>query len=200
MTGPEQPSESVGRANGGRLVNGEQLPEHRMYRIRNADRAWGTNETIEFLVDAFDYMARRHGDAPRLPIHDLSDEDGGRLRGHRSHQSGRDADIALYQTNCRSSCSFRSVSPSRLDVENEWALISYWLEHDRVEYIFLDYRLQEVLYEYVEAQGASEAQLDEWFQYPHGRRSARGMIRHEPNHADHIHVRFACDSDDAECR
>ena len=201
VAGPEDRSESVGRANEGRLVNGEQLAPHRGFRMRDSDRAWGTNETITFMLEAFDHMRSVHPDAPRVRVHDLSYRRGGSMRGHHSHQSGRDADIGLYQNRCRGgTCPFREVRPSNLDVERQWALLRYWLRHNQVEYIFLDYDLQEPLYEYAQSQGATRAQLNEWFQYPHGSRSARGVIRHEPNHADHIHVRFGCAGDDDRCR
>ncbi len=201
IEGPEARSESVGRANGGRLVNAEQLPPHRGYRLRNANRSWGTNETVSYIIEAFDYMREEYPDAYRLRMHDLSYEDGGRMNGHHSHQSGRDADISLYQTRCSGGvCPFSDVRPSRLDVEKQWALIRYWIRNDQIEYVFLDYDLQEPLYEHVVSRGATERQLNEWFQYPHGSRSARGIIRHEPNHADHIHVRFSCSGDDNRCR
>lgn len=201
LSGPEQRSESVGRANGGRLVNGEQLPPHRAYRIRRERVSWGTNETIGYMLEAFDHMRDTHPRASRVMVHDLSDEDGGDLSGHRSHQSGRDADIGLYQTRCSDGvCPFARVRPANLDVERQWALLEYWLRRGQVEYIFLDYALQEPLYEHARAEGATREQLRDWFQYPAGRRTARGLIRHEPNHDDHIHVRFSCSGDDERCR
>jgi LysM repeat protein len=200
ISGPEQHSESVGRANRGRLVNGEQLPPHRAYRMRDADRSWGTNETVAFILEAFDAQRRAHPDSPRVMMHDLSDEDGGSMNGHHSHQSGRDADIGLYQEGYRRVCPFETVDADDLDAELQWDLIRYWLRHDQVDYIFLDYRLQRPLYEYARDQGATSRQLNEWFQYPHGRRVARGVIRHEPNHRDHLHIRFSCSSADDSCR
>jgi LysM repeat protein/murein endopeptidase len=198
--GPETRSASIGRAYDGRLVGGERLPEHAGYVIRNRDRAWGTNETVTYLVEAFDAVRRRHPEAPRVRVHDLSNEEGGRMRGHRSHQSGRDADISYYQMRCRGACEFRNIRPSELNVELQWALIRHWINRGQVDYIFMDYSLQEPLYEYVrDVRGATREQLNEWFQYPHGRRTARGLIRHEPNHRDHIHVRFSCSDDDGDC-
>ena len=41
--------------------------------------------------------------------------------------------------------------------------------------------------------------LDEIFQYPRGKGAAGGLVRHEPNHADHFHVRFRCAKADADC-
>lgn len=200
VEGPEQASESVGRANGGELVHGEQLPPHRGYTIRNADLAWGTNETIGAMLDGFDHMQRTWDSLPRVPVHDLSRESGGHLSGHRSHQSGRDADIGFYYDSCGSECSWRVVDADELDEERQWSLLRYWIDNDLVEYVFIDYRLQRALYEHAEALGASDAQLRSWFQYPRGRDSASGLIRHEPNHADHLHVRFACPPDDDRCR
>ena len=200
VEGPERRSESVGRANHGRLLNGEQLPTHRAYRIRNRDLAWGTNETIAYILDGFDAVRRRYPDAARVWVHDLSDENGGRLSGHRSHQSGRDADIGYYRNDCRGTCEYENISADDLDVARQWWLIRHWINHGQIQYIFMDYRLQEPLYEHVRSRGATRAQLDEWFQYPHGRRRARGLIRHEPNHRDHMHVRFSCSDDDDECR
>lgn len=200
LEGPETPSESVGRAHGGTLVNGEQLPPHRAYVIRNDNIAWGTNETIGAVLDAFDYMRARFDELPRVRVHDLSDEDGGPLRGHRSHQSGRDADIGYYHSRCRADCEYVGVAASEVDVERQWALFRYWIDNDLVDYVFVDYSYQEVLYEYAEEQGASASQLRAWFQYPSGRNVARGILRHEPNHRDHFHIRFSCDGEDASCR
>lgn len=197
---PETPSESVGAANAGRLVNGEQLPSHPAYRIRDPDRAWGTNETVTAILDAFEHVRRRERRVPRLAVHDLSRREGGALRGHRSHESGRDADIGIYHTRCGQDCEYRRVEPEEFDAERMWALMSYWIERDLVEYIFLDYRLQRRLYEWLRDQGHAERDLARWIQYPRGRDRATGLIRHEPNHADHIHVRFSCGSSDARCR
>ena len=198
--GPEQISESIGRANDGRLVNGEELPEHRMYDIRSSRRAWGTNETISNIVGAFDHLRSVHRNAPVLDIHDLSYEEGGRISDHRSHQSGRDADIGYYHDECEETCEYTSFRAGNMDLELNWSIIHYWLDNDLVEYIFIDYSYQEVLYEYAEDHGASERQLRAWFQYPRGRNTARGIIRHERNHRDHMHVRFGCSSEDGNCR
>ena len=200
MNGPEVPSNSVGRAYGGHLENGEQLPPHRAYVVRNPRRSWGTNETVGAIVNGFDHMRHQFDSLPRVRVHDLSLEEGGDMDDHHSHQSGRDADIGYYQTNCRRDCAYEPVRASSLDEARQWALIEYWIERDLVEYIFMDYSLQEELYEWLEEQGMSRSRLSRVFQYPRGRDVAAGVIRHEPNHADHMHVRFACAAGDHECR
>ena len=133
-------------------------------------------------------------------MHDLSNEEGGRMRGHRSHQSGRDADIGYYN-NCEGGerCPYEEFDADELDEELTWELISYWIERDLVQYIFMDYSYQRELYRWLESEGYDEDDLEDWFQYPNGRHTARGIIRHESNHADHMHVRFACPEGDEDC-
>ena len=66
--------------------------------------------------------------------------------------------------------------------------------------IFIDYRLQAKLYKYARRKGVSNSKLDRWIQYPRGRYEPRGIIRHFPNHEDHLHVRFVCPYSDLKCR
>ena len=199
--GPETPSESHGAAHDGRLVNGEQLPDHPGYTVRSRRRAWGTNETISALMAGFDHVRRVHPRAPRLAVHDLSYENGGYMPPHRSHQSGRDADIGYYHSGCtRTDCEYRAVRASELTPDLQWTLFQYWIDNGLVDYIFVDYTLQEVLHEHARQAGVSQRRLEQLFQYPRGRHSSRGIIRHEPGHRTHFHVRFSCGSRDSRCR
>ena len=66
--------------------------------------------------------------------------------------------------------------------------------------IFLDFDVQGILYHWAHDHGVSERRLERIFQYPHGRGSSEGIVRHEPNHDNHMHVRFKCPSDDTACR
>ena len=194
-------SEAIGPTNRGRLENPEQLPRHRGYVIRTPARAYGTEETIRWLVDAFDAVDRKFRYTKVVRIHDISDRDGGRLRDHKSHQNGRDADISYYQTKCGvNGCAFSEFRSSELDVARQWALLEHWLRRGQAEMIFIDYRLQAKLYKYARRKGISKAKLNEWIQYPRGRYEPQGVIRHFPNHEDHLHVRFACPYSDLKCR
>lgn len=92
------------------------------------------------------------------------------------------------------------LPPEQLDVARQWTLLEHWLRHDRVEAIFIDYRLQAELYRHAREEGASREELHRWFQYPRGRTHPLGIIRHYPQHDDHLHVRFACHESDADCR
>lgn len=198
---PDSRSESIGTPSHGQLVDGVRLSPHPGYVIRDRARAYGTAETIRWVRDGFDAVTRRHPNAPRVRVHDISDENGGFLDGHRSHQSGRDVDISLYHQSCGpTGCPFRNPGMSGMDVAAQWTLLEHWLERDMLEAVFLDYALQSVLYRYAKKHGATKEELNRWFQYPKGRTHPAGVIRHYPKHSDHLHVRFVCHDTDESCK
>lgn len=198
---PLSRSKSVGTPNRGRLVDGTRLPEHPAYVIRTRDRAWGTEEAVHSIISAFDAVRSRFPRAPKLKVHDLSLSDGGPMHHHRSHQSGRDVDIAYFQDACKGGvCGFRPVGPGTIDARRNWALLRHWLDHEQLEAVFIDYKLQRVLYREARRQGASKAELSRWFQYPRGRTHPSGVVRHFPKHHDHMHVRFTCHGSDPDCK
>ena len=59
-----------------------------------------------------------------------------------------------------------------------------------VQMIFLDYDLQRRLYAWARARGTPDAALAFVLQYPRGASELAGLVRHWPNHTDHLHVRF----------
>ena len=198
---PVSRSESIGLPYNGRLEHGVQLPPHPLYVIRERSRAYGTLETVRWITAAFDAVREAFPRGPRVRVHDLSDEDGGALRDHRSHQSGRDVDMAFFRRRCgQNECGFANTAPGQIDVRRQWKLFKHWLERDQVEAIFIDYSLQRPLYEHARREGATPRQLRTWFQYPRGQEHAFGIVRHFAHHQDHAHIRFACPDTDDECR
>merc|ERR1711907_803668 len=75
-----------------KLVDGKQLPPSKNYRIMNEKKVWGTPQMIEALTIATEELAWLAPDADPLAIGDISKKGGGKLRGHRSHRGGSDAD------------------------------------------------------------------------------------------------------------
>ncbi len=198
---PESTSESHGEPWDGSLTHAVQLARHPSYVIRDRGRAWGTLETTLWIEDAFDAVRDQFPRSPRVRVHDISRRRGGRMHGHRSHQSGRDVDISYYQRRCPqdTGCRMVPLRPAHLDAERQWALFEAWLRAGRAEKIFVDYSLQGVLYDAARRDGYSRSQLSRWFQYPRGQNFPHGVIRHFPKHRDHAHVRFVCPDTDAEC-
>ncbi len=181
---------SIGAPNRGRLVNGIPMRPFPGFLVRpTVHHVYGTPETIAALHYAVARVHQQFPGAHDLVVGDLSRRRGGRLPPHLSHQSGRDADVGFYHRNIDAPRSFVEATPANLDVERTWAFIEALLEDHKVEYIFIDYSIQRLLYRYVKyTLGAPEAYLRMVFSYP--RRSRTAFIRHAPKHRDHLHVRF----------
>ena len=99
---------------------------------------------------------------------------------------------------------FVKATKTSLNMSANWdfirALAGTSSSDSRVGYIFLDYRVQERIYRWAKRKGkATEKELKRIFQYPRGRRALRGIIRHEPGHADHYHIRFKCPAGQRGC-
>jgi Penicillin-insensitive murein endopeptidase len=198
--------QSVGAPWAGRLQHPTQLPPGDGYYIRRPGRSFGTETTVELIERAIGDTLEVFPDAHVLAIGDLSAESGGPISEHRSHQSGRDVDIGLiyHDQPAGYPASFVHASTDNLDCAATFKLIESFLgsasEDGGVQMIFLDFEVQGILYAWAEDHGVSERRLGRIFQYPHGRGSGEGLVRHEPNHDNHIHVRFQCPNDDSACR
>lgn len=198
--------QSVGKPHRGRLRNGVQLPRDPAYYRRRPSKAYGAQHAVDHTRAAILAVKHKVPGARRVAIGDLSSKRGGPISGHRSHQSGRDVDIGLYFKRDPSGYpkEFAHASSGRLDLAANWALIESLAAASAKaggpEYIFLDYRVQSRLYKYALDKGVSKKKLARIFQYPHGRRKREGLVRHESNHADHVHVRYRCPASDAKCR
>lgn len=199
------PGQSVGSAHSGQLANGMQLPKGRGYYLRRPHRAWGANHTIYHVRRAVSVVRSRFPRVHDLSIGDISSETGGPLADHRSHQSGRDVDIGLYYRKVPDGYpqSFIKAGRHSLDFRATWTLIETLAETETspsgVEIMFLDYALQELIHDWAREHGVSSAKLRRIFQYPRGETSLSGIVRHEPGHDTHVHVRFKCPQSDDGC-
>jgi penicillin-insensitive murein endopeptidase len=179
-------SMSVGLPNRGALVNPIQLPDSPFWQKMDPDHAWGTRETIEFVQHA---ITRVNDDFPAtraLYVGDFSGRGGGRLRPHKSHQSGRDVDLGYYYSN--DAVWYTRANAANLDRARTWALLSTLITETRVEYVFMDKGIQPLLHEYALAQGVDPEWLSRVFDGSPGKRDA--IVRHRWGHATHFHVRF----------
>jgi LysM repeat protein len=197
--------QSRGRPGHGWLHQPTQLPQSSAYYRRRVERTWATAHVIDHTVNAVQDARSSFPKLHRLAIGDLSDKDGGSLSGHHSHQSGRDIDVGLYYRKVPVGYpnEFVVATKDNLDVAATWALLASFVRtagrEGGVEKVFLDYELQGWLYAAARKDGWSKAKLVDVFQYPDGPYAAHGIVRHEPKHDDHIHVRFACTRDDDGC-
>ena len=193
-------SVSYGTANRGKLYNGVALESTDGLKVRTVSNAYGTERVIRLLKGAaFDVQAR-WPDAPNLVVGDISYRRGGRIKKHKSHQSGRDADVSFFYRGNVQTRDFVDMEHETFDAVKNWHVFKTLIDTGEVEYIFIDYPLQKVLYEYAMAIGYTEEELEPLLQYPRPKSMGVGIIRHVRGHDDHWHIRFKCGPEDRGCR
>jgi hypothetical protein len=165
------------------------------YELRRPSRAYGEQHVIEHLRSTIAVVRALYPDVHTLAIGDISAASGGKLDNHKSHRSGLDVDVGFYFKKVPSGYPDKFVGAnSDLDLEATWALVTAFARtidiDDGVQMIFLDYAVQKRLYDWAHARGTPDEDLAELLQYPRGKDSFSGLVRHWPNHADHLHVRF----------
>lgn len=190
---------SRGLANNGSLSGGIILPPGPAYVVRNPKRSYGTALTVGTIMDAMDSYSRAFPKGPRFAVGDLSVANGGKLYPHVSHQSGRDVDISFIHKNGKEFIGFQRLNEKTFDAEKNWHLLEFLVKSGKVQYIFIDYGLQKVLYEHAKSKGYSDKELRGIIQYPNGKKSYQAIIRHAKGHADHLHARFVCAKTDVSC-
>jgi murein endopeptidase len=180
---PSLGSISMGFADEGRMINSVPVPEGEDHLLVSPDKAFGTTETIEQTLAAIRRVRELHPSCPPLRINNISGKEGGYLRPHHSHQSGRDVDLGFY---------YPTVEPIRerkrekvIDVALNWELVKALATRTDVELILVDRRVQQVLYDYALAAGEDKAWLDSLFHAGMG-----SLLFHARGHRDHFHVRF----------
>lgn len=177
-------------------------------RVKSPAHRYGTVE----LVDMLAYAARKvEADFPgsSLLVGDLSRETGGRLTSHRSHRSGRDADIGFYVIDeegaqatvtrfVRFGAGGRPLDANganlRFDVARNWAFVRHMVEfpNAQVQYLFVYQPLADMMLEYAATQNVPDATLARARQILSGEhRSGR--------HDNHFHVRIHCPAGDEGC-
>jgi hypothetical protein len=160
------------------------------FTVLKRDRAWGRPLVVWRLNEVFCAYHVAYPDAAPVLIQDLSKRFGGKLEPHNSHRSGRDVDIGVVHKRKRGYNRLVGASPRTLHVEKTWFLIYSLIKTGDVQYVFLNKRLIRPLYRFARKQGISRDELLRLFHYPRRSRWGAGIIRAEPGHLAHFHVRF----------
>lgn len=195
-------SVSVGRPNRGRLVRGVALEPTAHLAVKGSSQGqhFGTAELVGLLSRVAARIAERSPGA-RLHVGDLSRETGGRFGPHRSHRSGRDADVGLYLLGAdgepvlterfydiRRDGTARQDPTVRLDDARTWQLVEELVTQTEtpVQFIFLARHLEARVLAEGRRQGASEELLAR----------VDAVIDGDRQHTNHMHVRIYCPIDD----
>jgi LysM repeat protein len=165
------------------------------YFLRRPSRAYGESNVIKHLESSIAVVRALYPDVHTLAVGDISAEHGGKLANHLSHRKGLDVDVGFYFKRMPDGYPARfAAADDNLDLEATWALLTAFARTtgvaDGVEIMFLDYAVQKRLYDWALKRGTPEDDLAAILQYPRGKDTLAGLVRHWPNHTDHIHVRF----------
>jgi len=169
-------------------------------RLRDNDRRWAHPALARILLDS----ARSTGlrESP-LVVGDIAASTGGELSGHRSHRTGRDADVLFYFRDLAGDAirtpDFLVVGPDglawdkvrrrwlRFDDARNWAFVRSVVTNREapIHWVFVHRALRERLLRYATAVGEQPAVI-----YEASERMAQPMP--SGPHDDHFHVRIGC--------
>ncbi len=199
-------SRSIGVPDRGRLTAGVELTDDAHIVRRDGRRAawYGTRELVEVIRHGAAEVARAHP-GPRLVVGDLSAERGGRLSPHRSHRSGRDADLGFYLLGedgssveapqfvrlARNGCGRLRDQRYCFDAARNWALLVALVTHPvaRVQYILVSPDIRARVLAEGERRGAPAELLERV-------RVATAPHSGSHSHRSHFHLRIYCAPDD----
>lgn len=193
-----KPSQAVGSSASGKLVNGEKLPVGPGYIIRSPEYAFATNETITHLVNCIGDVQRAFPGTHDVVIGHMSKKFGGKFRPHKSHANGRDVDRGYYLKGMKPN-KFIKITPANFDVERTMHFILCLVDTQELEYLFVNYYIQKIMYAYMQKEGKDEPFLSKLIQYPKPVEKRVALIRHDPGHDDHMHIRFRCPKNSPAC-
>jgi len=210
---PETRSRSVGYTNRGRLLHSVELEPSDVIRLKNPTSNYGTAELVALIEWAAREVDRHHPGASLL-VGDISRSRGGRLRPHRSHRAGRDADISFYLKDAEGDPATlpRFVRLGRSgkgqlrndeavyefdDVRN-WAFVAALMGQDAVpvQYVMAVRPLKERLLEEGRRQSAPQWLLDRVEQAVGPRRTRGRRGGSYGTHNSHFHIRIYCTGED----
>lgn len=211
-------SVSCGAVNRGALFGGAVLAERGAHHVvpepwASRDHHYGTVELVGLIQRAAAAVERKHPGGV-LGVADLSAAFGGPVRGHRSHQSGRDADLLYYARDARgapvrpdshmpvytwSGLAYYAYAPAwkvgipkrYFDAPRNWAFVKALLTDPQVqvEKLFVGARIEYWLVRHAMQAGEPAALV----------KRARLVMQQPPGvggHNDHMHLRVACSPDD----
>jgi len=174
--------------------------------LRNNGVRWGNPRLVAAITRAAAEVARARPGA-RLLIGDLSARFGGGASGHRSHRTGRDADLLLYSLTpdgrpiaspgfvrfgADGLAELEDGKYVRLDVERTWLLVKALVSSPEanVQWLFFARWLEALVIEYARARGEDPELV--WY--------AENVLLQPGDsaaHDDHLHLRIACTPDES---
>ncbi|MFO0567667.1 MAG: penicillin-insensitive murein endopeptidase [Polyangiaceae bacterium] len=201
---------TIGHPNDGYQIRAKRLRKSKHVNIKSGsgDHSYGHPALVLMLGRSAKEIAKSAPGSVML-VGDLSRKAGGPLSGHRSHQSGRDADVGFYVLDEAG----KPVTPDKFvtfggdgkatdgsgysfDDRRNWLLVQSWVRDKRagLSHIFVSRALRARLLGYAAKQPAFQKYVTE----------VAALLKQPEDatpHDDHFHVRVSCPKDQAEiCR
>ena len=172
---------------------------------RPRETNYATEEVVALLEDTAAAMRRDFPEGPKLAVCNMSKRGGGNIPWSRSHNSGRDIDLAFYIRTKkgaavesprlmrfgRSMLSLGDDGEYTFDVERNWHLAKHLMTHRdvAVQWIFVYKPLKKAMLRFARERGEPSDLL-----------SRAEQILWQPSdsskHHDHFHVRIFCPASD----
>lgn len=196
----EQPSRatslSVGSPSHGSLEGGVALAPSAAVRVlprRHAARClhFGVERLVRAISAAGERVARTHRGSPPLGVGDIARARGGPIREFsRSHQAGRDADLAYYMHDAGGlpiPAEDLTAVGDAIDVERTWTLCRALLEDPSIDvrWMFVSNAIREMLLREARRTHAPNATIAR-------AEAALHQPSDAPPHDDHLHLRIRC--------
>ncbi len=202
-------SVSIGKPSNGYLVDAKRLPDsgegfktQAIWKARG--NRYGTDELLDLITGVGRRMARQVSDV-KLVVADLSSQGGGAAKAwHRSHQSGRDADLVYYMRGADGKpweadamhvfgpdAKAKDGTGISVDIPRTWLLVKALVTapEARVQWVFMFEPIAAKLIEHATQIGEPEALIAR----------ARKTLKQpgdSARHDDHLHVRVYCSDRD----
>ncbi len=195
--------QAIGAFFKGELALANSLPDSgtgflKINRQRN--RAWATFDLVEMIRYMGNKLMADFPDSERLQVADISQQKGGKVGGHNSHQNGLDADIAYLRRNHAEADPFqddglyenfvsKGKASANLDVERTWHVLMTVYKTNRLNRIFVDWAIKDAFCTYARQDGLS---IDET--------ELLRRMQHVASHHDHFHLRLTCPTRSPKCQ
>ena len=202
---------SIGLPHQGVLTQASPLPAEGegFRRLRRDEIRWGNPRLVDAIQSAAAEVRRTRPGGAALVVGDLSPRLGGQASGHRSHRTGRDADLLFYATDlqgrsvpCPGFVRFGADGLAslgegesgpfvRLDVGRTWRLVKALVTDPQaqVQWLFAARWLEALLLEEGKALGEDPELL--WY--------AESVLQQPGDskaHDDHLHLRIGCSAEE----
>jgi murein endopeptidase len=177
---------SVGRPDAGLLINGVRLPASPDWVVTAPTHAYGTEESVEQLAHCIHKVRASFPGSPAVMLGSLSKREGGVAPPHKSHRSGRDADVYFFRK--PGARWYDAATEDDLDLPRTWALLRCFVSETDVDFVLIERKVQRWLEDYALDKGEPRDWVESLFHDGPGEH--RAAVRHAPGHVAHMHVRF----------